>query len=193
MGEAMAVRSALVGALFDAWDELDAVLDGVSAGDMIEPWGGGSAFAWTYGHVANAIDAWLNVRFQGLAPHPVIGDGDLRFGGSGRATDWAAIRRGVAEVRAACRGYLQGLAEADWTRPSAALPSDRRWPGSASASSTPTAQHRASMSNAALSPMAVASCWGTAPSERASGSSWTTIPASPSRKTCAEARLKVAS
>lgn len=106
-------RGALVGALFDAWDELDLVLDGVTPAEMTEPWGGGSAFAWTYGHVANSIDAWLNVRFQGRTPHSVIGALDLRFGGSGRATDWPTIRRGVAEVRATARDYLHRLADAD--------------------------------------------------------------------------------
>ncbi len=58
------VRNPLVGAFFDAWDELDLVLDGVTPAEMVAPWGGGSAFAWTYGHVANSIDAWLDVRFQ---------------------------------------------------------------------------------------------------------------------------------
>jgi len=99
-GTESVAQSTLVGALFDAWYELDVVLAGLTPVEMIEPWGGGSAFAWTYGHIANSIDAWVNVRFQGRAPHPVIGDRDLRFGGSGRATDWSAIRRGVAEVRA---------------------------------------------------------------------------------------------
>jgi hypothetical protein len=104
-------RSALIGALFDAWHELDLALAGVPTAEMIAPWGGGSCFAWTYGHVANLIDAWLNVRFQRHAPHPIIGDPNLRFGGSGRVDDWAAIERGVAEVRAATRRYLHDLAE----------------------------------------------------------------------------------
>jgi len=107
------VRDPLVGALFDAWDEVDLVLAGVAPAEMIEPWGGGSAFAWTYGHVANSVDAWRNVRFQGLAPHPVIGDRDLRFGGSGRVDDWATIARGATEVREAARRYLQGVGEPD--------------------------------------------------------------------------------
>ncbi len=107
------VRNPLVGSFFDAWDALDLVLKGMTPAEMIEPWGGGSAFAWTHGHVANSIDAWLNVRFQGLAPHPVIGDQNLRFGGSGRADDWPAIARGVAEVRAATRRYLHAVEEAD--------------------------------------------------------------------------------
>ena len=110
------VRSTLVGALFDAWGAFDLVLEGVTPADMVAPWGGGSAFAWTHGHVANSIDAWLNVRFQGLAPHPVIGDHNLRFGGSGRAEDWPAIARGVAEVRAATRRHLEEVAEADLDR-----------------------------------------------------------------------------
>jgi len=111
--EGRTVRNPLVGAFFDAWDELDLVLDGVTHAEMIEPWGGGSAFAWTYGHVANSIDAWLNVRFQRLAPHPVIGDRDLRFGGSGRAGDWPVIARGATEVRKATRRYLRGVGEPD--------------------------------------------------------------------------------
>ncbi len=111
----------LVGAFFDAWDDLDLVLGGVTHAEMVQPWGGGSAFAWTYGHVANSIDAWLDVRFQRLAPHPVIGDRDLRFGGSGRAGDWAVIARGAREVRAATRRYLRGVGEPDLDH---VLPSD---------------------------------------------------------------------
>lgn len=106
-------RCALVGALFDAWYDLDLTLTGLTAAEMIEPWGGGSAFAWTYGHVANSVDAWINVRFQRLAPHPIIGDQQMRFGGTGRATDWPTIQQGVADVREATRRYLRQLADAD--------------------------------------------------------------------------------
>ena len=113
VGDGVATGSMLVGALFDAWDEFDLTLAGVTPEDMLAPWGGGSAFAWTYGHVANSFDAWLNVRFQGLAPHPIIGDRALGFGGSGQAADWPAIHRGVAEVREATRRYLHGLTEPD--------------------------------------------------------------------------------
>jgi hypothetical protein len=103
----------LVGALFDAWDELDWALSELPSEDLLEPWEGGSAFAWTYGHVANSFDAWINVRFQGLQPHPVIGDHNLRFGASGRVPDWLAIHRGVQEVRETARRYLHGLTEPD--------------------------------------------------------------------------------
>lgn len=105
------VRSMTVGTLFDAWAAMDWALTEVSAKDLLTAWDGGSAFAWTYGHVANSFDAWLNVRFQGRAPHPVIGDRDLGFGGSGRVADWAATQQGVAEVRATTRRYLEDLPE----------------------------------------------------------------------------------
>lgn len=110
------VRSMTVGALFDAWATMEWAVAGVSPDDMLAPWDGGSAFAWTYGHVANTFDAWLNVRFQGLAAHPIIGDGNLGFGGSGRVTSWSAIQRGVAEVRESTRRYLEPLGEQDLDR-----------------------------------------------------------------------------
>lgn len=106
-------KSALVGALFDAWAELELVLSDLSAAEMIEPWFGGSAFAWTYGYVANNVDAWLNVRFQGRSPHPLIGEQHFQFGGDGRAADWSAIKVGVAEVYSATRRYLAPLHEAE--------------------------------------------------------------------------------
>ncbi len=107
------VQSSLVGALFDAWDDLDLVLAGLTSAEMIEPWGGGSALAWTYGHVANSTDSWTNVGFQRRTPHPVIGDHNLRFGGDGRATDWSAIQQGVTEVRESARDYLYKLTDSD--------------------------------------------------------------------------------
>ncbi|HEY8599863.1 MAG TPA: hypothetical protein VIL85_15610, partial [Thermomicrobiales bacterium] len=82
------VKSALVGALFDAWAEFDLVLSALTAVEMIEPWFGGSAFGWTYAHVTNNVDAWLNVRFQQFAPHPLIGGQNFRFGGDGCIADW---------------------------------------------------------------------------------------------------------
>lgn len=102
-----------VGQLFDAWDDLDRALAGLGPAELLEPWEGGSAFAWTYGHAANSIDAWINVRFAGNAPHPIVGAADFRIGGSGRAEDWPAIERGVREVRARARAYLHELADAD--------------------------------------------------------------------------------
>ena len=107
------VNCALVGALFDAWAELELVIAGLSAAAMVEPWFGGSAFGWTCGHVANSVDAWLNVRFQGRSPHPIIGTQHLRFGGDGRVADWPEIARGVAGVYSATRRFLAPLHEAE--------------------------------------------------------------------------------
>ena len=107
------VGSALVGALFDAWDELDLVVSGLSDKAMVEPWFGGSAFGWTRGHVANSVDAWLNVRFQHLPPHPIIGDAHFRFGGDGRISDWPMVRQGVAATYEQTRRFLAPLADPD--------------------------------------------------------------------------------
>lgn len=106
-------KSMPVGQLFDAWADLDRAIAGLTPAELLDQWEGGSAFAWTYGHTANSIDAWINVRFAGHPPHPTIGATDLRIGGSGRADDWPAIERGVHEVRARARAYLQDLAEPD--------------------------------------------------------------------------------
>lgn len=107
------VGSALIGALFDAWDELDLVVSGLADKAMVEPWFEGSAFGWTCGHVANSVDAWLNVRFQRLPPHSIIGDHHFRFGGDGRITDWPMVRQGVAAVHEQTRQFLVPLADAE--------------------------------------------------------------------------------
>ncbi|MPZ15012.1 MAG: hypothetical protein GEU73_11415 [Chloroflexi bacterium] len=64
---------------------------------------------WTLAHVTNTIDAWINVRFQGRAPHALISQERFRIGGTGLAEDWSVIQHGVAEVREAARAYLLGL------------------------------------------------------------------------------------
>lgn len=110
------VGSALIGALLDAWDELDLVVSGLADKAMVEPWFGGSAFGWTAGHVTNSVDAWLNGRFQQLPPHPLIGDHHFRFGGDGRITDWPMVRQGVAAVYEQTRQLLAPLADAELDR-----------------------------------------------------------------------------
>jgi hypothetical protein len=114
--ETEAPASMTVGLLFGAWDELDWLLAGLTPAELLEPWDGGSAFAWTYGHTANSVDAWINVRFAQHPAHPAIGAPNLRFGGSGRVDDWPAIEGGVREVRARARAYLHDLAEPDLDR-----------------------------------------------------------------------------
>ena len=104
-------RSRLVGLLFSAWDDFDRVLVGLSPQEAVTSGDGGSSFAWTAAHVANQVDAWINVRFQGTTPHPLIGEARFRFGGSGTADDWASVQAGVREVRGKARDYLEPMGE----------------------------------------------------------------------------------
>ena len=109
-------KSKLVGLLFDSWTDMDRVVNGLTPEDAIESFDGGSSFAWTSAHVANAVDAWVNVRFQDRQPHPLIGQQHFRFGGTGRADDWVSIQAGVRDVREAARTYLQNLDDRDLER-----------------------------------------------------------------------------
>jgi hypothetical protein len=105
--------SKLVGLLFEAWKDMDRVLADLDPEEAVRPLDGGSSFAWTAAHVANQVDAWVNVRFQRRAPHELIGQTRFRVGGTGVADDWQAIQAGVQEVRNAARTYLEGLSESD--------------------------------------------------------------------------------
>jgi hypothetical protein len=109
-------RSKLVGLVFEAWNDIDRVFAGLTPDEaMISP-DGGSAFVWTYGHVANQLDAWVNVRFAALTPHPLIGLPRFRAGSDGQAEDWTAVHHAVVEVRAGARTYLQDLNDNDLDR-----------------------------------------------------------------------------
>ena len=99
--------NAVIGLLFEAWNDFDRVLSGLTDEELVRPAEGGSSFAWTLAHVTDDMDRWLNVRFQHLAPHPLIGQEQFHRGGSGRADDWPAIQAGVGEVRDQVRRYLQ--------------------------------------------------------------------------------------
>jgi hypothetical protein len=109
-------RSKLVALLFDAWVDLDRVVDGLAPAMAIEALDGGSSFAWTVAHVANVLDATTNVRFRRVVPHPYIGRDEFRFGGTGAADDWDAIRQGMREVHESTRDYLSGLEDGDLDR-----------------------------------------------------------------------------
>jgi len=52
------------------------------------------------------IDSWINTRFVGIPPHPVISGPAFRSGGSGEADDWPAVQAAVREVRDASRRFL---------------------------------------------------------------------------------------
>jgi hypothetical protein len=106
-------NSQIVGLLFDAWDDLDRVVDGLDAATAISAAPGESSAAWTVGHLANQLDAWTNVRFQGRPPHPLISQPRFRVGGTGEENDWEAVRAAAIGVRAAARAYLEGLTDAD--------------------------------------------------------------------------------
>ena len=109
-------RSKLVGLLFDAWSELDRVVDGLTPEVALEALDGGSSFAWTVAHVSNVLDISINVRFLKADPHPYLGKNEFRMGGTGAANDWDAIREGVREVRESARDYLSGLEDGDLDR-----------------------------------------------------------------------------
>src|SRR5712692_7661322 len=104
--------SKLVALLFEAWNDLDRALAGLTTDEAARS-DGGSSFAWTAAHAANQIDAWLDVRFQNRPPHPLIGQTRFRAGGAGAADDWPAIQTAVSEVRDAARSYLQDMADSD--------------------------------------------------------------------------------
>jgi hypothetical protein len=106
-------RSSLVAFLFEAWNDLDRVFAGLSADEAVQSADGSSSFAWTAAHVANAVDAWLNVRFQGTPPCELIVEQRFRVGGTGVADDWPAVIRAVAQVRDAARAYLDPLSDGD--------------------------------------------------------------------------------
>jgi len=106
------IESKLPHLLLDAFDDLDRVLHNLSPEDAVRHTDG-SSFAWTHAHIANTIDTWLNVRFQKLDPHTLIGQQRFRFGGTGEAEDWHEIQVGVLAVRVSARTYLEHVTEAD--------------------------------------------------------------------------------
>ncbi len=106
-------RSRTVGLVFEAWRDLDRCYDGITPEFATQRVDGGSSPAWTLAHVTNSVDAWINVRFQQLAPHPLLGETRWRFGGTGDAEDWPAIVTAVQEVRTAAQRYLSNLSEED--------------------------------------------------------------------------------
>ncbi len=105
--------SKLVGLLYDSWEDFDRVTQGLSGEEATKQYDGGSSFAWTAAHLANQVDAWINVRFQERPPHTLVGQDRFRAGGEGAEEDWEAVRRSVADVQAAARGYLDRLSDDD--------------------------------------------------------------------------------
>ena len=106
-------RSKLVGLVFEGWNDLDRVLEGVSTEEAISQLDGGSSFAWTLAHVMGMVDRWVNVRFQKLSPHPVLSEERFRAGGSGSASEWRDVQEAAREVRETARAFLETLDDAD--------------------------------------------------------------------------------
>lgn len=100
-----------VSLVLEAWESIDKAVSGLLPDEATKRWFEGSSFAWTYGHVTNQVDAWLNVRFQGRDPHTLIGSDAFRRTGSGGADDWGAIVAGVEEVRAVALPFMETLRE----------------------------------------------------------------------------------
>jgi riboflavin biosynthesis pyrimidine reductase len=96
-----APKSKLVGLLFETWKDMDRALADLDPEEAVRPLDGGSSIAWTAAHVANQVDAWINVRFQRRAPQALIGESRFRAGGTGAPGDWGdSLRAAGAEVAA---------------------------------------------------------------------------------------------
>ena len=102
--------------MYESWADLDRAVTGLTPEEATTRHAGGSAIAWTLGHVTNMVDSWLNMRFQRLPPHPVISHAMFRTGGSGEAKDWPTILTAVKEVREAARQFLDSAQEPDLDR-----------------------------------------------------------------------------
>jgi hypothetical protein len=102
--------------LYQSWADLDRVTEGLTPEQATTRYDGGSAIAWTVGHLTTQIDSWLNMRFQGLPPHPAFNRSIFRTGGSGEAMDWPGIVAGMREVRANARRFLDAEPGPDHNR-----------------------------------------------------------------------------
>ena len=108
--------SKLVLLMYESWAQLDRSVSGLTPEEMTTRYDGGSSVAWTVGHVTNMVDSWINMRYQGLLPHPVISQVDFRTGGSGEAKEWPLISDAVNEVRGASRRFLDSETDSDLDR-----------------------------------------------------------------------------
>jgi hypothetical protein len=105
----------LVAAIFDAWTDLDRVTAGMTDEEAVDG-SHGSAYAWTVGHLANQVDGWINVRFAGSDPNPILSGDQYRFGADGRATSWADVRDSAQAVHATATKHLSTSDESDLDR-----------------------------------------------------------------------------
>lgn len=92
--------------LYESWSMVDDAVEGLTPKEATTCHGGGSSAAWTIGHVTAMVDSWLNVNFQGLHPHPIIGREQFLVGGTGEWDDWPGILAAADDVRQQARLYL---------------------------------------------------------------------------------------
>ena len=102
--------------MYESWSTFDAQIEGLTMAELTTQHDGGSSIAWTLGHLTNMLDSWVNTRFQGLAPNPVISDPNFRMGGTGAARDWPTVDAAVREVRQAARRFLDASPPPDIER-----------------------------------------------------------------------------
>lgn len=96
----------LIEFMFQSWTDLDQAVDGITYEAAMTSVGGSATIAWSAGHVTQMLDSWLNVRFQGLPPHSVVGDPVFSIGATGDAADWPRILGAIEEVRLTARRFL---------------------------------------------------------------------------------------
>jgi uncharacterized protein DUF664 len=89
--------------MYESWAQLDRAVEGLAPSDAEARHEGASRIAWTVGHVTHMVDSWLNVKFQGLSPHPLFGDATFRSGASGDAPPWPEVVAAVEDVRQSAR------------------------------------------------------------------------------------------
>ncbi len=92
--------------IYESWKNLDGSVEGLNREEATTQHGGGSSIAWTIGHVTNMVDSWINVNFQGLAPHPFISGHRFRAGGTGECCDWEEVLAATHEICKRARKYL---------------------------------------------------------------------------------------
>jgi len=107
------VITALAGMVYEAWADLDRVVEGLSREDAERSHESASPVSWTVAHCTHMVDSWLNVRFQGKEPHPSLSGDTLRLGAAGDPLGWNDVQLAVEEVRASAREYLDAVAESD--------------------------------------------------------------------------------
>ena len=101
---------------YESWADLYRAIDGLTPEEATTRSHGSSTVAWTLGHVTHMVDSWINVRFQGQTPHPVIDSHQFRAGGGGEALDWPTVLAAAGEVRDTARRFLDTVDEADLDR-----------------------------------------------------------------------------